>query len=181
MYRLDDLLLAHHIKQSTNPQDKVLVLIEISETRDDRVFSLDYCRSLRKIFTNVDEYLLISNSSLNLTYFTTISTSIPDLPSWIPDWTSTSTWNENHIRQLAQTNQPLYGCKADAPISPDKKTLEAHGFCIDRIDHVGRSHNFNHNNGIKALQIFHAWRKLVIDVKGNGKKIKLGSTFHILR
>jgi hypothetical protein len=66
-------------------------------------------------------------------------------------------------------------------MSPDEKTLEAHGFCIDRIDRVGRLYNFDHDNGIEALETFHAWRKLVIDVNRDGKKIKLGSTFHILR
>ena len=58
MHRLD-LLPAHHIKQSTNPKDKVLALIGISEAQDDQDFPLDYSRSLQKIFTNVIKYLLI--------------------------------------------------------------------------------------------------------------------------
>jgi len=92
MYRHDEFLLIHHLKQSTNPIDKVFALIGISEARDepdDRDFFLDYSRSLRKTFTNFVEYLLFSNSSLNLICFATVSTSIPNLPLWVPDWTST--------------------------------------------------------------------------------------------
>jgi hypothetical protein len=51
--------------------------------------------------------------------------------------------------------------KGDASISPDEKTLTARGFCIGRIDHVGRVHTSHQDNIIETLQTLHAWRKLI--------------------
>ncbi|KAG9229980.1 heterokaryon incompatibility protein-domain-containing protein [Amylocarpus encephaloides] len=174
-FRLLDLLLTHERKKVSNLKDKVYAVVGISEAQDDPAFQVDYSRSIQAVYTDVVAYL-ISRGSLNVICASHKYAKLSDLPSWVPDW-SVDIWPcRSHLIEPLEHDASA-GTKAKAHISPNQRILHASGFIFDTIQHVGGTLTRAENSllySIKALENFHAWRKILLSVKVANEETDFG-------
>lgn len=152
--------------QATDPKDKAYALVRISTTRDDPRFIIDYSRSARDVYISIVQYMLSYQGSLNIICSARAGSAIPDLPSWVPDWTLTTRQTKGSIQKRLKSAEPCL--PTDASISEDGKILTAQGFRVDSIRHQGKTWNLTPHSCFRSIPSFHVWREFVIDKKGAG-------------
>lgn len=171
-YGLLSLLLTHESKKSTDPKDKVYALVGLSTAQDDPDFVIDYSKTLREVYTDVVRYL-ISKGSLDVISSSNHLTKIPNLPSWVPDWSINTEGSRQHLHD-PQTKHVSGTSKAVARVSEYGQILYATGFRFDTIKHLGHKHTAHPQRSKEALETFHAWRKILLDHKGNNLDYQMG-------
>ncbi|KAH6678549.1 heterokaryon incompatibility protein-domain-containing protein [Halenospora varia] len=164
-YGLLSLLLTHESKRSTDPKDKVYALVGLSTAQDDPNFIIDYSKNLREVYTDVVRYL-ISKGSLGIISSSNPLTKIESLPSWVPDWSINTEGSRQHLHD-PQMKHVSGNSKAIARVSEYGQILYATGFRFDTIKHLGHKHTAHPQRSKEALETFHAWRKILLDNKGN--------------
>jgi len=105
-HRLEDLLHSHvgqsqtsHIstslvlvrtKESSNPKDKVYGLYGIFDHMQVlRLPEVDYAQTVQYIYTNITRVAIEGEQSLAILHELCLPSRVPELPSWVPDWSNT--------------------------------------------------------------------------------------------
>jgi hypothetical protein len=78
-------------KNATDPKDKVYALYSLLSALNVSITGeIDYSRSLAKIYYRETVTAIREDDSLDVFYNITGSDNIPGLPSWVPDWSDTT-------------------------------------------------------------------------------------------
>lgn len=149
--------------QATDPRDKVYALAGISTARDDPDFVIDYKFSEREVYTSAVQHML-SMGSLQIICSARAGSRIPDLPSWVPDWTVKLDQTSGSIRKTFESMELYY--PTTASISIDGKILTASGVRVDLVRHHTETWNSQPYDCLSAIASFHMWREFVNDNKG---------------
>ncbi|TVY83343.1 Heterokaryon incompatibility protein 6 OR allele [Lachnellula suecica] len=170
-FGLENLLLTHRFKSATDPRDLVYALLGLSTAHNDPDFILDYSRSLEDVYTDVVKYILKSSGCLNIICYG-LNNGFPDpRPSWVPDWTMRPIPSWNYLQRKSRHDKHIpRGYQITPSISADGKILEAAGIRVGTIQHFGAKYNFDFKTRVDvlvAIKNFHAWRELLLSVKGN--------------
>jgi hypothetical protein len=165
-FSLEGLLMNHDNRQATDPRDRVYALVGISTAREDPDFVLDYSRSVQEVYISAVKHVLSFSGSLGIICSVHPGSTIPDLPSWVPDWTITV--GTSKTRASVSERSPCVGAylDADASISADGRKLTTKGFRIDSIEYHGKTWIRHPHSSLADLETFHAWRKQLITIKG---------------
>jgi hypothetical protein len=136
------LLEKYRRQESTNPRDKVFALLGIAGSKD--ISSLgckvDYSISVVEVYTNLAKSYIQRDGNLDILSYVQYGPGIPDLPSWVPDWTSQGEMPINfRVPNLSDIRSNHYarsdnGCAIS--ISMDGKTLNGKGIVFDEIARI---------------------------------------------
>ena len=76
--------------ESTNPRDKIIGLLGLVSPTDPSLarMNIDYRLSVKDFFRDVTGTIITSHNSLKLLLLCATERRIPDLPSWVPDYTN---------------------------------------------------------------------------------------------
>ncbi|KAH8587148.1 heterokaryon incompatibility protein-domain-containing protein [Bisporella sp. PMI_857] len=78
-------------KMTSDPKDKIFGLYGLLSAMDFKLAQdIDYSKSLVQIYTDETVAALTEDNSLDIFYNITGSESVPGLPSWVPDWSDTT-------------------------------------------------------------------------------------------
>jgi len=150
MVTLPVLMNSFRKQKATDPRDKIFALYGLTST-DIEAASLrpDYHSSVEDVYKNVARALMESSKDL---YLLSIPGSGKDfsrnLPSWVPDWSDTSSQPVMFSRYSEETDSlspnpiPSYIASNGTPLSPqltphDGDTLRLSGYVFDTIAYLG--------------------------------------------
>ncbi|KAG0648879.1 Heterokaryon incompatibility [Hyphodiscus hymeniophilus] len=129
---------------STDPRDMVYALIGVTSARDDPMMQIDYSSSVRQVYISVIDYVLKREVKLDVICGKLTWTSIPNLPSWTPDWASgfLRYFRPMIVRPLgAKSFSASKDLPAQATIDTDRGLLRARGFRLDAVSVLGQPTN----------------------------------------
>lgn len=88
--RLWNLLRSSRSCACKDPRDKVFALRGLANDIPPEDLNPDYSKSTTEVYTEVTEYLIMKYRTLDvIDLFSIENRSLPDLPSWVPDWSTT--------------------------------------------------------------------------------------------
>ncbi|KAI9855416.1 MAG: hypothetical protein M1813_009791 [Trichoglossum hirsutum] len=90
-WQLTSLLHATRHCSATDPRDKVFALFNLIKDSSQRPFKVDYSMSVQTVFRRVATRSILEEGSLSILSYVTGKSRLPNIPSWVPDWTITST------------------------------------------------------------------------------------------
>lgn len=140
---LISLLDQYRQQESTDPRDKIFALLGIAGSKD--ISSLgckvDYTTDVVKVYTNLAGSYIQRDRNLDILGYVQCGSSIPYLPSWVPDWTSQGDIPINfRSRNLSNIcfNHHAGGENGCGGISTsmDGKTLNSTGIIFDQIERI---------------------------------------------
>ncbi|TVY16059.1 hypothetical protein LARI1_G003817 [Lachnellula arida] len=158
-------------KAATNPRDKVYALIGLSTARDDEAFSIDYSLSVREVYINLVKYLATSRK-LDVIVSVPRGSNDFDLPSWVPDWTvSTSQFGGtiiDHSRHGSEQGKTPFSAAgstlAEAEILHNNQVLKTRGVRLGEIVSVGlQSHRDSMGDLSVGIPVILDWYNRVCD------------------
>jgi hypothetical protein len=81
-----------HGAGATDPRDKVFSIIELLDDRSRSAIRMDYSEhtSAQQIYTEVAKYCIVTGDSIRLLDHAGVTTNLPDIPTWVPDWSRKS-------------------------------------------------------------------------------------------
>jgi len=113
--RLIDLLHAGRNSFSQDPRDKVYALLSLQTEGSKLEIDPDYSKPVQWLFTHVAAELIKTSRSVDILSHVRGSAHVPDLPSWVPDWTVTSNetplqdqFSPSELELLATWNFSVY-------------------------------------------------------------------------
>ncbi|KAK2728930.1 ankyrin and het domain-containing protein [Colletotrichum kahawae] len=131
---------------ATDPRDKVYGLLGLTDDAVAQSITPDYSpeNTASKVFTEVATEITKTDQVVNLLHHAGIDQDLPDLPSWVPDWTKQS-------RSTLQSH--LCQCMGKSTLqvsileSGDKPKLKVRGAVISRVNQVGGAWKYySHDN-----------------------------------
>jgi hypothetical protein len=138
---MDDLLWLGRFVQATDPKDRIFALLGLATDVDINQpgleVSYDKSESVAELYTRVARSLITSNPDIlpQMLYEagSALHPRIPDLPSWIPDWSSPRAGSPlgglaNVVNYAAASFRPQ-----QFSLPPDSTALRIEGTVIDRI------------------------------------------------
>jgi hypothetical protein len=81
-----------HGAGATDPRDKVFSIIELLDDRSRSAIRMDYSEhtSAQQIYTEVAKHCIVTGDSIRLLDHAGVTTNLPDIPTWVPDWSRKS-------------------------------------------------------------------------------------------
>ena len=132
--------------QATLDVDKVYGLLGLAELEkyasSGAIFNPGYAKPLGQVYTEVVQYLVTATKTLDILRCCTGNRMVPDLPSWVPDWT------------IPEDKDPYYDAGFQEPfrlgddeneprhfpeISDDLKALIVNGFVLGHLKDTSKS------------------------------------------
>ncbi|KAF1991767.1 hypothetical protein K402DRAFT_367087, partial [Aulographum hederae CBS 113979] len=149
--------------QSTDPKDQVYGLLGLACDSHHLVPKPDYSLSTAEVYATLVKNYVEHYKSLDIICYQAYPKNLPDLPSWVPDWSS-RTNSVNHMCTLS-TDAQAYQLRIDANLahgegkpvpycaagdsvpksrfSADLKELTVSGFVLDTIDSLAFGRKLN--------------------------------------
>lgn len=136
---------------STNPKDQLYAFLGLSQEADDPFLTLAYDETLRNTFCRYGKFFSTQDNCIQMLYDFRCGHTIPDLPSWIPNWTAPVNTDNSRIPWLTYvervdgaslTHPGVYRASSDARASmyvvdDAISQLSVEGVIVDDIFHVG--------------------------------------------
>jgi hypothetical protein len=85
--------------KATDPRDRVLALLGITNFKDSHFLTIDHSLSVDQMYVNVFEHIAATTGDLNILCSVGSPKSRPKLPSWAPNWTPPPTGTRYWIRR----------------------------------------------------------------------------------
>jgi hypothetical protein len=78
--------------EATDPRDKVFSIMGLLDDRSRSAIQVDYSEhtSAQQIYTEVAKYCIGTEDAIELLKYAGLTTHLPDLPTWVPDWSRKS-------------------------------------------------------------------------------------------
>jgi hypothetical protein len=131
------LLIAMRAKKASDPKDKVFALLGIAKELNLILPSLDYGKSLDRVYIDTAALCIKSSSSLDILYEAPSPNRCAGLPSWVPDW-SDENWNPSEARKYIAKNFPTNANQcAQFGFSNDSGQLIVSGRLVDYVEESG--------------------------------------------
>ncbi|KAH0428809.1 ankyrin and het domain-containing protein [Colletotrichum camelliae] len=131
---------------ATDPRDKVYGLLGLTDDAVAQSITPDYSpeNTASKVFTEVATEITKTDQVVNLLHHAGIDQDLPDLPSWVPDWTKQSRSTlQSHLYQCMGKSTPQVSILE----SGDKPKLKVRGTVISRVNQVGGAWKYySHDN-----------------------------------
>lgn len=131
---------------ATDPRDKVFAFVGLQDSVE---FPIDYLKPVHIVYRDVAKALIPEYNSLDILVACQLDHSIPNLPSWVPDWSVSETNRKPLVPAESFTSNPsnasVYNSSRDS--NPDYKfsenldELTVSGIVLDRIAEMGSSGN----------------------------------------
>ncbi|KAI8304505.1 Heterokaryon incompatibility protein 6, OR allele [Colletotrichum sp. SAR11_240] len=121
---------------ATDPRDKVYGLLGLTDDTVAQSIIPDYSpgNTASKVFTEVATQIANTERVADLLHHAGIDQELPDLPSWVPDWTKQSRSTiQSHLYQCMGNSTP----KVSVLASEDKARMNIRGTVISRVNQVG--------------------------------------------
>jgi hypothetical protein len=124
---------------ATNPQDKVYALLGTTEEHDRDVIRPDYKIPVRDLYCRIARYFIERDQKLDVLCQAGYGRSIPDLPSWAPDWSVPVSADDQDLVDVSHPGYWLDTEKYPALIrlSDNPDHLIARGKIVDIISGMG--------------------------------------------
>jgi hypothetical protein len=161
-----ELLLTHKSKKSTDPKDKVIALVGISQSRES-FGPIDYSQSVHQIYTYTARHIISSSHKLDVICVKQNDYVRESLPTWVPDWARPPTERRGIRLPLGlHHREPKFSAAGDSiaeyEFLKNGYVLRATGFKLDNISAVGMA--YKHKGAATsvepALHVFHDWWNL---------------------
>jgi hypothetical protein len=167
-----EMLLHCRKRTSTDPRDKVYGIAGLTSARDDPKFTLDYSKTVQKVYTDVVEYVVTTTRDLRIISVGKHKFHPDWLPSWVPDWSKSSLINRRMLR--SKNFNAALGSQADAKFDSAGRVLRVKGICASELQSVAISLNFagtqHLHEGHSLYHILFAicdWHELAIKTTGD--------------
>jgi hypothetical protein len=121
-------------KLSTQPEDKVYGLYGIFDHLQIKGLpEVDYARPVHETYIDIAIAAIKSEESLDLLYHVSLPPLVPNLPSWVPDWSNAAYFHPILIANshASESSVPYY--------SVSGRRLSVKGFIINSIHHIAPS------------------------------------------
>jgi hypothetical protein len=121
-------------KLSTQPEDKVYGLYGIFDHLQIKGLpEVDYARAVHETFTDIAIAAIKSEESLDVLYHVSLPPLVPNLPSWVPDWSNTAYFRPILIAnsRASSSSVPFYSIRG--------RHSSVKGLVIDSIHHIALS------------------------------------------
>jgi hypothetical protein len=124
--------------KATDPRDKVYALLGMSDDAADKELDPEYDVPAKICFAKVARHLMVRDSSLSLLHAAGIGLprSMPDLPSWAPDWSSVP--QTTILGAIADTAgyRPSGTTTANVSAGANRRLLSVEGIILDTVKEV---------------------------------------------
>ncbi|KAI0383435.1 HET-domain-containing protein [Hypomontagnella monticulosa] len=138
-------LFRYRILDATDPRDKIFALTALTKPEFSRTHALqpNYNIGTTELYTAIAKEILSHSSHLNLfSVPRRLSGAGPrNLPSWVPDWTSTRLTAPLGLANYSDINDLAFAAskssKPQVKFDADSASLGIQGHCVDRIAAVG--------------------------------------------
>lgn len=137
---LISLLDRYRQQDSTDPRDKIFALLGIAGSKD--ISSLgckvDYISDVAEVYMNLARSYIQRDGNLDILGYVQCGSSMPHLPSWVPDWTKQGdtpiNFRSPNLSGICLNHHAggKNGC-GDLSTSVDGKTLNINGIIFDKI------------------------------------------------
>jgi hypothetical protein len=133
---LINVLVETRFKLCTNPRDKVFALHSLFKQLDAEFPDPDYTKSVKQVFCEATEAVFKQDRQLWFLYHVSSPSRLPELPSWVPDWSDS--WQAQDMFDNTQVFKNYHASrffrKQYPPnISEDGTQLVLKGMIMDRI------------------------------------------------
>jgi len=129
------------------------------------VVVVDYSRALADVLIDFAKHEIISSSKLDIiTKVEPINVAKLELPSWVLDWSYSSTPHShlNDIMRLKYRYSAASKIIAKFHFPERNRTLNFEGLNIARIKRLGKFNGMKHSRDFgSVIQSFHSWRALL--------------------
>jgi hypothetical protein len=160
---LQELLLSHKSKKSTDPKDKVYALVGISSSKH-TFGTIDYSLSIREIYTHTARHIISTSQKLDVICVKQHDLGQYGLPSWVPDWTrpppsagAVVIGLHHHVPPFSASGDTL----ASASFLQDGYVLKTKGIVLDTIRTVCMPYHIRPRRPpsevTPLLEVFHDW------------------------
>ena len=162
---IDTLLSIFWMKVSSDPRDMVYALVGLTTARDNPRLIVDYSVSVRRVYTDVTKYILVSSQKLDIICWVPRGTNQFRLPSWVPDWTVLPRFGLPILSILG--NEGVDYCsagstKAEFHLKGNDRILAVKGVLLSPIHFVGLKGTMESEHDFSSgLPIFLNWYKLL--------------------
>jgi hypothetical protein len=174
---LYDVLEKHVDKLSTDPRDQVFAIVGLTKARESPDMTPNYALSVEQVFYNTTRYILLSSKSLDIIHLQPREDCPFALPSWVPDYSLGARGNMQPFHGFhgsVVTYQASWERNARFSLKRDNRSLIVRGLCLATIKHVSDDIPMTGPRDEKGMLLqFHAWRKLLSQVKGDGEDVRL--------
>ncbi|KAH8586676.1 heterokaryon incompatibility protein-domain-containing protein [Bisporella sp. PMI_857] len=134
----------------TDPRDKVYGIRGLSSDVQDGELVPDYTRSMQDVYLQAAKFCIIKYQTLGILSCVAHPQNIPNLPSWVPDWTALSNSGESLWFKASERYSAGGTTQSSHTFSPNGRILYASGKYIDIIEQLGSV--INHQS-----QLFDEW------------------------
>ncbi|EQB44486.1 hypothetical protein CGLO_16777 [Colletotrichum gloeosporioides Cg-14] len=139
---------------ATDPRDKVYGLLGLTDDAVTHSIIPDYSpeNTASKVFTEVATEIANTERVVDLLHHAGIDQDLPDLPSWVPDWTKQSRSTlQSHVYQCVGTSTP----KVSVLDVGDKPKMTVRGAVISRVNVVGAAWKYySHDDSASTFGAF---------------------------
>ncbi|KAF2260072.1 hypothetical protein CC78DRAFT_620568 [Lojkania enalia] len=137
-------------KMSSEMRDKVYGLYGIFDQMGIRDLPpVDYSKSIDKVYTEIATAALRIERCPNILYHVCLPSLIPNLPSWVPDWS-----NNAFIQAMASLTWNYRASKWSKPFhSVNGRKLTVTGILIDELRKLGNSTSFCSENFRRGYKV----------------------------
>ena len=137
---LCDALLMHRLKYATDPKDKIYGLVGLTVAYYDPEYIIDYSLSVRQVYINTIEYIIRQCRRLDIICATTRGCEVTDLPTWVPNFGSTSSQRPIPFKRAWKCVYRASGQKkSNARVDLNSATMTAEGVCIGSVQAVSNA------------------------------------------
>ncbi|KAF4463847.1 hypothetical protein FALBO_9335 [Fusarium albosuccineum] len=129
-------------KLATDPKDKVYALYGLMKHMKIELPDPDYNKSLCDIYTEITTTALKHDHNMLALFFAPSDLRRPGLPSWVPDWSDASIWDENDNRHpvLRSHFAATGSSEPKFRFTSNPRELVVHGKIVDTVLYRTDSH-----------------------------------------
>lgn len=133
-FELGTLLQFLHSFRASNPRDKIYSVLGLAHDRQDFSLRIDYDRPIRNLYTEVASRIFDKSQNLFLLDDVLFPKSVPELPSWVPDWSTCEYGYVGVARDRIYSAAGSTICKIR--VHPSENRLEVAGSIVARISSI---------------------------------------------
>ncbi|KAM3071383.1 hypothetical protein ACMFMF_007856 [Clarireedia jacksonii] len=155
---ISDLLLRHRGLDSSDPRDNVYALLGLASNMMTSKFLPDYSKPLDMVYKHLTKEIVKHHNNLTIICASQPSSSPhSNLPSWVPDWSSSST-------SFCFAQAPYNACSYSTPdvkFSKDLSKLKVRGFSLATIESLSVKYESSGPHLVDWLTTVRNWRTLI--------------------
>ncbi|KAK4463253.1 ankyrin and HET domain-protein [Cladorrhinum samala] len=133
-FDLGTLLQFSHSFRATNPRDKVYSILGLAHDRQDFSLRIDYDRPVASLYTKVASRIFYKTQNLSLLDDVLFPKSVPELPSWVPDWSTCEYGYAGVAEDEIYSAAGSTFCKIR--VHPSENRLEVAGSLVARLTNI---------------------------------------------